>query len=332
MALADLPKGAGLIYYPDSEPGITRRRCGSGFRYVAADGTTLARGPERDRVVALAVPPAYRQVWITPHHNGHLQATGLDSEDRKQYRYHEDWTKHQSALKFERLGGLADSLPSLRRWIESRLRGEAGQFETALAATLALIDRASLRVGHSAYTASNGSYGATTILNEHVVVKDGHITLDFIAKGGLEVEKSFYAPRLAEVLEISQDLPGAQVLSGQDDYGTAYRIRSEHVNEKLADICGDAVTAKTLRTWNGTLAAFRAATAPGPLTIKSMSEAAAEVLHNTPTIARGSYIHPAVIALAEAEEDTRTALAEEPSRPQGLRTGEAALQRFLESA
>ena len=334
MSFADIPARSGLLYYPDSEPGISRRRAGTGFSYRAPDGTRIDRGAERDRIEGLGIPPAYERVWISPMEMGHLQATGYDTRDRKQYRYHDDWTRLHSELKFDRLVDLVDTLPRLRRWIETRLRGEAGSFETALAAALALIDRAALRVGNEAYTQDNGSNGATTLQNKHVSIDGGAIALDFIGKGGKRIEHAIHAPRLAAVLEECQDLPGAEILSWQDDDGAVYAIRSEHINERIKELCGPDVTAKTLRTWAGTLAAFCAARTTGPLTIKAMSEAASERLHNTPTVARNSYIHPAVVDLCEIDETEREGLfrrLEKTGDRTGLRAGEAELGAFLQT-
>ena len=332
MSLADLPPDGGLVYYPDSEPGIARKRRGRGFSYHGPDGA-LVDTAERERLVALAVPPAYDDVWLSPYPNGHLQATGRDEKGRKQYRYHPDWTAHQYLVKFDGLVALGRALPRLRRWIASHLRGDVGAFETALAATLALIDRASLRVGDPGYTLVNGSHGATTLLPEHVETDGGAIALSFIAKGGQAVEKALHAPKLAEVLEESQDLPGAHLISWIDTDGTGYGIRGEQINAKLRDLCGEGVTAKALRTWNGTHAAFMVATTTeGSLTISAMASAAADRLHNTETIARGSYIHPSVIALAEWPADERLALLEGDTPRGGWRVGEAALVSFLEGS
>ncbi len=332
MAFADIPKGCDLVYYPDSEPGIRRRRAGRGFSYTAADGTRIEDKAERARLAALAVPPAYTDVWISPMLKGHLQATGFDDRARKQYRYHADWTLHHANRKFDTLAGFAETLPRLRRWIESHLRGEAGDFDTALAATLALIDRASLRVGNAVYAADNGSYGATTLLSDHARITGASISLRYTGKGGVQIEKDFHAPRLAEVLHASQDLPGAEIVTWLDADGDSHAIRSEHINTILHKLCGPDVTAKTIRTWNGTHAAFCTALSAERLTIKAMSDAAASRLDNTPTVARNSYIHPAVIALAEIDNDDRAALIDRlasQTGPAGLRKGEAALLTYL---
>ncbi|MBS1302227.1 DNA topoisomerase IB [Loktanella sp. SALINAS62] len=332
MAYADLQGRSDLIYYPDSEPGIRRKRAGRGFSYIAPDGTRIDDKAERARLKSLGVPPAYTDVWICPMPLGHLQATGFDERERKQYRYHPDWTKLHAQLKYDNLIQLSDHLPSLRRWIAMRLRGDAGTFDTALAATLVLIDRASMRVGNAAYTDENGSYGVTTLLNKHVDIDGGHLALAYVGKGGKQVEKDFYAPRLAHVLHDSQDLPGAELISYVDDRGDTHGIRSDHINDALHDICGADVTAKTLRTWNGTHAAFCYACNNDAPTIKAMCEAAALRLHNTAAVSRTSYIHPAVIDLADLHADERAVLFNRLAKTKpvsGLRKGEAELAAYL---
>ena len=322
----------GLVYYPDTQPGVLRQRRGRGFSYVAPDGTRIARGPERRRIESLGIPPAYDDVWICPLGNGHLQATGRDARRRKQYRYHPDWTAQRDAQKYDQLADFAATLPALRRWITAHLGDGIGEESTAIAAALALIDRASVRVGNPEYAAQNDSYGATTLTDEHVDTQGALAKLEFTAKGGKTVRAELYGRKLARVLDACQDLPGAEVLSWQDTAGTVRPLRSQQVNDQLRAICGDTVTAKTLRTWNGTHAAWQAAmTSTGTPTIKAMAEAASERLHNTPAIARKSYIHPAVIGLSDGTEPARNALRSAKDAP-GLRAGEAGLAAFLSAA
>ncbi len=322
----------GLIYYPDSQPGIRRYKRGRGFTYVAPDGTRIDRGQERARIKALAVPPAYEDVWICPQPNGHLQATGRDARRRKQYRYHPDWSAERAERKYEQLANFGLALPRLRRWITSRLAGDIGDAETAIAAVLALIDRASLRVGHPDYTAENGTYGATTLRNRHVNFDGSTILLDYKAKGGKEVRKRVQGAQLQRVLQRSGDLPGRELISWQDDQGAPRAVRSEQIQQVLSDLCGDGITAKTLRTWNGTHAAFQVACQTDKITIGALAEAAAIRLHNTPTIARNSYIHPDVITLAEMDDRDRIERIGKLNpdiNPRHYRQGEAELLAFL---
>lgn len=323
-----------LVYYPDNRPGISRVRRGRGFSYLAPDGTAIACPVERARLASLAVPPAYRDVWICPVANGHLQATGFDDRARKQYRYHPLWSEFRARQKFDQLPAFARTLPRIRRRLARDLDANPGTQQFALAALVSLIDRMGLRVGNRDYLEENGSYGATTLKRRHLRLLSDRIVLKYKAKGGQRVQQTLKNPRLHRVLQEIDDLPGADLFTWLDADGRPHPLRSETVNDYLAQISGEEHTAKTFRTWLGTLLAFQAAEAAGNgrLTVKSMASAAAEQLGNTPTIARNSYIHPDVIALAEqdAEERRVKLAAAAEARVSGLRGGEAALCAFLE--
>ncbi|WP_425071886.1 DNA topoisomerase IB [Sagittula sp. S175] len=313
-----------LTYYPDSRPGIRRERRGRGFSYIAPDGTRIDAAKERRRIEALAVPPAYEDVWICPLPKGHLQATGRDARERKQYRYHPDWRAWRDAQKYDQLAAFGDCLPGLRRRIRSVLRqSEAGDHDFAVAAILALLDRASLRVGHADYARENKTFGATTLRRRHLRLDGDALRLTFRGKGNKLIRKELGDATLNRVLTRLGDLPGPQLVSWLDG-DTPRAVTSDEVNAWLADSAGDGVTAKTFRTWNGSVAALEAALRAEKPTIKGMAEAASERLHNTPTIARNSYIHPQVIALAL----TPVALADAPS-VRGLRRAEAQLLHLL---
>ncbi|MCV3272765.1 DNA topoisomerase IB [Roseobacter sinensis] len=287
-----------LVYYPDDQPGISRRKCGRGFRYIGPDGTAIDDQTERQRLAALAVPPAYDDVWMCPLPNGHLLATGRDARQRKQYRYHPDWTSERAKTKFDMLADFGRRLPRIRRRVRRDLAGDAGAKRFALASAVTLIDRAALRVGSDEYVRENGSYGALTLRRRHVSLRGNRIKLDYTAKGGKRVRKQIADRTLARMLNKIGDLPGASLLTWLDDDGAPRTLSSQALNAYIASAAGrDEVTAKTFRTWAGTLAAFEVAQA-GPTTIKELSNAAARRLHNTPSIARDSYIHPEVIALA----------------------------------
>jgi DNA topoisomerase-1 len=326
---AELPPT--LVYYPDSAPGITRRRCGRGFSYIAPDGTRIASARERRRIEALGVPPAYEDVWICPRPNGHLQATGLDARARKQYRYHADWTAYRALRKFDHLAEFGAFLPAIRRRILNDLRGEAGEKSFAVAAVLALLDRASLRVGNADYAAENGTYGATTLRGSHVSLSGGAVRFSYRSKGGKMVRSSLRDATLNRTLARLHDLPGKALISYLGADGRSQQVSSDAVNTALAEMTGDAaMTAKTFRTWNGSVAALDAALRADHLTVKTMAEAAADRLSNTPAIARGSYIHPAVIDLAGTEPADRREMVAGAEERRGLRRSEAQLLCLLE--
>lgn len=334
MAPDDL-KATGLVYVSDSEPGIRRQRVGRSFCYRLPDGSLVRDAALKARIAALGLPPAYENVWICIHENGHLQATGYDARGRKQYRYHSDWQTLKSGDKFDQLIAFGRALPKLRRAVRRDLEGTAGTVDTMLAAITVLLDEAQLRVGNRAYAEENKTYGATTLLKRHVSLSDGRIELRFNAKGGKRVRRTLKHPRLQRLLEDSADLPGRQlfVWKGEDDF--VRPIDSGRLNTYLADVSGIAVSAKTFRTWAGSLTAFSLARHAiedgGRPTIKGIAAAAAETLHNTPAIARSSYIHPDIIALTETPEVLRLALRRPSLNIAGLRAEEERLLRFLES-
>ena len=316
-----------LIYYGDDQPGIARLRQGRGFTYRAADGTMIDRGAERKRLEALAVPPAYENVWMSPLENGHLQATGRDARARKQYRYHEKWSEAQSETKFNSLVDFGHALPRLRRFVKRDLEEDAGVRAFALASAVTLIDRASLRVGNADYSRDNGSYGTVTLKNRHVKLDGNTISLRYTAKGGKKVRRQINDRTLAKTLGKINDLPGARLLSWVDADGDVHDLSSTALNNYIAEAAGDDhITAKTFRTWAGTVAAFEIAE-KGQATIKAMAEAAAEQLSNTATVARNSYIHPRVIDLAGGDP-----IETDVGRKTGLFAAEARLLTFLEQS
>lgn len=301
----------GLVFVSDSDPGITRRRAGKGFSYRGPDGAALRR-EDLARAKALAVPPAYRDVWICVQPNGHLQATGRDARGRKQYRYHALWQESRTVTKFDQLLTFGAALPRLRRRLRRDLQGEAGDRAFSLAALVLLLDRTWLRIGNTAYTATNRSYGASTLLTRHLSLsEEGWVKLSFRAKGGKMCRHTLRDKRLNRILQEIGDLPGRNIFTYLDEEGEVRSLHSQDVNDYLAEVVGEGMTAKTFRTWGGTLAAFELAeglSGDAPLTLRMMCDAAAARLYNTPTICRKSYIHPAVLALVDLPTEDRAAL------------------------
>ena len=314
-----------LIWYPDNQPGITRRKAGRGWSYHAPDGTRIEQQSERRRIEALAVPPAYENVWISPRRNGHLQATGLDARARKQYRYHSEFSAFRAQTKFDDLARFGAALPRIRRHILSDIARDDLSEPFTVAVALRLIDRASLRVGTPDYAQENKTYGATTLRGRHVQFDDNAVAVSYTGKGGKQVCKNLRDKTLHKALHRLDDLPGGALMQWIGEDGVRRSVGPEHVNAWLRDVIGeDGLTAKTFRTWNGSVAALEVAlSSDGPPTITAMAQAAADCLHNTPTIARNSYIHPQVIALHDALPP------KVPDGPTGLRQAERALLALL---
>jgi len=333
-----LLRQAGLVYVSDREPGITRRKRGRGFSYHLPGGNPLTDMSDRERVARLAIPPAYRSVWICALADGHLQATGYDDRGRKQYRYHERWNALRDEHKFEQLIPFGHALPALRRRVLTDAQRLEDPERATLAALVLLLDVAHLRVGNRQYVTENGTYGATTLLKRHVRFGEG-LELQFLAKGGKKVRRHLRAPRLQRILESIADLPGRELFVWQDETGAVHSIDSSQLNRYIAEISGAPASAKTFRTWGGTLAAFSAALArlmngERP-TIKFMAEAAADELSNTPAISRKSYIHPRVLEIASdpfVGEKLKVQASEPLPRKDGLRADEQRLLTYLESS
>lgn len=328
---------AGLVYVSDREPGIKRRKRGRGFSYHLPDGAPLSDKGEKARVARLAIPPAYRSVWICTLPDGHLQATGYDDRGRKQYRYHERWQALRDGHKFEQLIPFGHALPSLRRRVLTDAQRLDDPERATLAALVLLLDAAHLRVGNRQYMAENGTYGATTLLKRHVRFGEG-LELQFLAKGGKKVRRHLRAPRLQRILESIADLPGRELFVWQDDAGAVHPVDSSQLNRYIAEISEAPASAKTFRTWGGTLAAFSAAlqllVKDERPTIKMMAQAAADELSNTPAISRKSYIHPKVLQIVTDPflgADLKQRAAEALPRKDGLRADEQRLLTFLES-
>ncbi|MDI7862865.1 DNA topoisomerase IB [Rhizobiaceae bacterium n13] len=328
-------KSSDLVYVSDSEPGIRRERRGRGFCYRMPDASLVKDRKHIKRIRALAIPPAYSNVWICMDARGHLQATGRDSCGRKQYLYHPNWQAYRSDRKFDQLVEFAKAIPKIRRMVRRDISAEAETERTVLAALVFLLDETALRVGNRAYAEQNRTYGATTLLKRHLRIVDDTIELQYAAKGGKRVRHRLRHPRLQRILEKIADLPGRQLFKWQDDVGAIHVIDSGTLNAYLCEIGGSCITAKTFRTWIGSLEAFKEAwdaiksgTVP---TTTQLATAAAAKLHNTPSVCKASYIHPSVLALAEQPNSRPLAsLATVGDRPRGLRMDEKRLMAYLE--
>lgn len=291
-----------LVFTQDDAPGIRRVRRGRGFSYHGIDGKLLRDKATRARIAALAIPPAYTDVWICADGNGHLQATGRDARGRKQYRYHPAFRARQDAAKFARLAKFGAHLPEMRAQIEKDISARCTSRRCVIATIIHLLDSTAIRIGNAPYAKQNRSYGLTTLHCRHVALDASAIRLRFTGKGGRKWDVSLRHRRVAKVLRGLQDLPGQQLFRYRD--GDELRnVTSDDINAYLREIGGEDFSAKDFRTWCGTVTAMAALCAlrqrdDPPATETAIREAvatAADALGNTPTICRQSYIHPAVI-------------------------------------
>ncbi len=313
--------------------GWTRRRTGKGFAYLDADGRRLG-AEDVARIKALAIPPAWQDVWICPVPNGHIQAVGTDDAGRRQYLYHPDWRAKRDKLKFDRVLGAAARLPKARKQIAADLHSRGMPLARATAAAVRLLDLGYFRIGSDAYADANGSFGLTTLERRHVKRGKGVVAFTFVGKSGvrhtIEIDDADVIKALDRML----------ARTGRSRRVLAYQDRREWVdldaaavNAYLEQLLGGELTAKDFRTWHATVIAASALAAseePGDTpasrrrAIKAAVEEVAGYLGNTPTIARNSYIDPRVIDLYEGGRVVAT-----PRRHRDPERQRAALERAV---
>lgn len=329
---------AGLIYVSDDEPGISRRRSGKGFGYRAPDGSAVRDQTTLQRIRALAIPPAYTEVWICRHARGHLQATGRDARKRKQYRYHAKWSAVRGDGKFDRIVAFGRVLPKLRRRLRQDLALSGYPREKVLAIVVSVMAETLMRVGNDGYARDNKSFGLTTLRNRHAeFVRDGRARLRFKGKGGQDNEVELDDERLVKLVRGVQQLPGQALFQYRDDEGGVQPVDSGQVNDYLRMAMGDSFTAKDFRTWGGTLAAVQllSTTAlpaePSERELQQLQneviKSVADALGNTPAVCRKAYIDPCAFA---GWRDGSLQRATQGSR--GERQWEQAALRFLAQA
>jgi DNA topoisomerase-1 len=332
----------GLRYVTDDIPGIERKRSGKkGFAYIDTNGDRIRDPDEIRRIDALAIPPAYKNVWICPFANGHLQATGRDAKGRKQYRYHPLWRSIRDQSKFTRMLVFSQSLPQIRQRLEHDLSLPGLPKEKVLATIIRLMELTRVRVGNEEYARSNQSYGLTTLRDEHVDIKGSKIQFHFRGKSGVEHEIELADKRLAKIVKRCQDIPGQELFQYRDATGEYQAIDSGDVNAYLKAITEQDFTAKDFRTWAGTVLAAAELADIGTFTsetgakknIVQAIKTVASYLRNRPATCRKYYIHPAILdaymdeSLHQVMEEHAAAIVE---KSHALKPEELAVVAMLE--
>lgn len=289
-----------------STPGLTRRRRGRGFSYADADGSPLRDAETLDRITALAIPPVWRDVWISPWPGGHIQAVGTDAAGRRQYRYHDAWRVRRDREKHERVLELAHRLPAVRETVTEHLQGRGLTRERVLACAVRLLDLGFFRVGGEEYAEENGTYGLATLRRDHVRLVGGGITFEYEAKGSKHRVQAVVDDGVRKVIRalLHRRDPGAELLAYR--MGREWRdVRSDDINAYLREVAGDDISAKDFRTWHATVlctVALARAQATASASARKRTVAGAvrdvsEALGNTPAVCRKSYIDPRIIDL-----------------------------------
>jgi DNA topoisomerase-1 len=334
-------KVADLRYVNDKEPGIQRIKKGQGFVYIY-DEKPLKDDAQLERIKKLAIPPAWTNVWICPKANGHIQATGFDMRNRKQYRYHELWHTLRNETKFHRLYEFGKLLPSLRLKLEDDFSKKALSEEKVIATVISLMERTYIRIGNNDYEKLYGSYGLTTLKDKHVKIEGDTLKFSFKGKKGIDHDISLRNRKLAKAVQACRDIPGKELFQYYDSEGKKKAIDSGSVNSYIKEATGGDFTAKDFRTWAGTLNIIRA--------FKSLGEAPSETdckrnviaalddvskkLGNTRTVCKKYYVHPGIIRLYEENSLNKYLkeldAIEKPDELSGLTSEERVLMKILQ--
>jgi DNA topoisomerase-1 len=323
-----------LRYVRPGLPGWSRRRRGRGFEYRDAMQRPVRDSAALERIRALAIPPAWTDVWICPSPHGHIQATGRDARGRKQYRYHPGFRSRRDADKFGRLAEFGAALPRLRRRLRADLRSTGLPRRRVLAAVVTLLDRTRARIGNDEYARHNRSFGLTTLRDGHAAIGGGVVRLAFRGKSGGEHDLRVADERLARVVRRCQELPGQRLFQYLDEDGRRRPVGSADVNRYLREICGEACSAKDFRTWHGSVGALQALRRADPpvnreRAVVEVVERVARNLGNTRAVCRKFYIAPAVIEGFLADDLPPAPLNRGPA---GLSSAEHDLLALLSSS
>jgi len=296
-------RAAHLRYVTDEQPGYSRRRRGRHFAYYDTRGALIRDEKELARIRALVIPPAWTEVWICASENGHLQATGRDQRGRKQYRYHNRFSKLRNETKFERMLAFGEALPRLRACVERDLRATGLSRQKILATVVRLLEATLIRVGNDEYARQNGSYGLTTLHSDHVEIDGTTIHFHFKGKSGVVHDIDLRDRRLSRILKACQELPGQELFGYVDEAGTPHSIDSSDVNAYLQEATAAEFTTKDFRTWAGTLCAACTLAEIGAASsdtgtksnLAQAIKAVARRLGNTPATCRKYYVHPGIL-------------------------------------
>lgn len=298
-----------LVYVTDTHPGIERKKKGKSYVYTL-HGKPVTDEEQIARIKKLAIPPSWTNVWICPRQNGHIQATGLDMNGRKQYRYHANWTHLRNETKFHRLYEFGKALPQLRRHLRKDLSPKDLTEKKVLATVINLMEQTYIRIGSNGYEKLYGSHGITTLKDKHVTIKKEQMSFSFVGKKGIEHAITIKNKRLANIIKQCRDLPGKELFQYLTPEGEKKCIDSGSVNNYIKEAAGNEFTAKDFRTWAGTLQALKSfseldlAETEGDIkkNIVRVLDAVSEKLGNSRSICKKYYVHPGLIRLYEEKK------------------------------
>lgn len=306
---------------------ISRCKKGKGFCFYDGNGKLIDNEKEKQRLLSLAVPPAYTDVLYAPYKNAHIQAVGCDSSQKKQYFYHEEWSIIRDITKFGSLAAFGKKLPSFRRKITQHLKDEDTPKKVIIAAMFRILDQTGIRIGSAKSTKANKTYGLTTLKPNQVEIEDGQIELHYIGKGGVEITQTISDRFITDILEECSELSGQTLF--QHEGGL---ITSTHINQTIKNHFGETYSAKDFRTWRFSclfLDEILKANKRGPVVLKNVFEKISKKTGNTPAVLQSSYIHPGLVEIAKTGDFEK--LETQNQNKAGLRKCEAVFLRYLET-
>jgi len=297
-------KAVQLVYVSCKDEGIGRIKAGKGFKYVYR-GKTVRDKEILKRIRSLVIPPAWREVWICRLAEGHLQATGIDVRNRKQYKYHPLWNELRNKTKFYRLPALARSLPSIRKQLEKDLALQGLPKNKVLAVVVSLMEKTGIRIGNEFYEKLYGSFGLTTLKDKHAEINGNQLKFTFRGKKGVEHTVSLKSKKLAKIVQNCRDIPGKELFQYIDEDGNRQSIDSGMVNEYIRSLTGEDFTAKDFRTWCGTVEALTAIIDNGlpegdsKKKVVAVLDRVSQQLGNSRTVCKKYYVHPSLLEMYE---------------------------------
>jgi len=330
-------KAVRLVYVNSKDEGIHRIKAGKGFKYVLKNKTVKDKDTLH-RIRSLVIPPAWREVWICKIAEGHLQATGLDIRNRKQYRYHPLWNELRNKTKFYRLPELGKLLPAIRKKLETDLALPGLPKNKVLAAVVSLMEKTGIRIGNEFYEKLYGSFGLTTLKDKHAEIKGSQLKFCFRGKKGVEHTVSLNSRKLAKIVHNCRDIPGKELFQYIDEDGKRQSIDSGMVNDYIRSLAGEDFTAKDFRTWCGSVAALNAIIENGldekldsKKKVIAVLDKVSEQLGNTRTVCKKYYVHPSLLELYEGGKlDKMIMKKNDPANETSLSPVEKALVKILD--
>lgn len=299
-----------LIYKSAEDPGFKRIHKGRGFQYLDENDKKIMDPDILQRIKSLVIPPAWKNVWISPEPEGHVLARGIDARGRTQYIYHPEWSRMSLIKKFDRMAAFAKALPSIRKKINYTLNKDGWPREKVIALIISILDQSAIRIGNKIYEKENGTYGLTTLRRKHLKLSENGVSFEFTAKGGLYRKVQIRGKKITRLIQECSELKGHEIFRYLDENGKSLPIYSQDVNEYLREISGESFTAKDFRTWGGTVSAlelFPEALAEKQIYAKRslqicLVKKVAQKLGNTVKICREYYIHPSILKSADQQD------------------------------